>query len=590
MSTAIENRTVESTIVESQNIFLMAEDNPLDAEIFSEMLKNSFGNRYSIFCVDRFKKILQALETNSFNALILDMNLPDSSGVNNVVEIGEKFPNLPIIVLTGDDDIQKAIDALQNGAQDYLSKNHVTPETLERSLRYASERKQIEQKLKFALQDAAFKNIQLEAQAKHDSLTGLANRTYFADVASRVIHRARRNKCLASLMYFDLNGFKKINDNYGHLAGDELLKQVSNRLMCIVRDTEFLARMGGDEFVIITDLLKDKTEIYPLLKRIQQQFDTPFKIGPHEISVSTSIGIAFYPEADSLDLLIKHADCAMYEAKSEPEKSICFYSGKLAAQYARTQKIESSFTKAIEKNELVAFFQPIISVSDPDLVYVEALARWHSSELGNISPSEFIPIAESTPTINNITQIISQKSSLLSQGLRIMGLPLQKIAINVDAYQLSDPHFSRRLLNQIEISHLEPNQICLELTERQVVQNINQCKTQIELLRREGITLALDDFGTGYSSITYLLDLPFDVLKIDRILIADIDKNTRNQALVAGIVEMAHRLDMKVVAEGIESNCEKDTAINLGCDFLQGFFYSGPMPLEEALLFFQLKK
>ena len=576
--------------IDNSHIFLMAEDNPADAEVFSEMLSKAFDGAYSVVCVDRFEKIAEALDEGSFQALILDMDLPDRSGIDNVHQIGEQYPSLPIVVLTGNEDLDLAIDSLQSGAQDYLSKNKVTPDILARSLHYAKERKQIEQKLKDALEDSAYKNVQLEAQAKHDPLTGLANRAYFQDVAKRVLLRAQRKNLKVALLYFDLNEFKKINDTYGHMVGDDLLQQTSERLLEVVRESDFLARIGGDEFVIITDTLSDKREVYPLVKRIQNQFDLAFNVGPHQISVSSSIGIAFYPEADSLDLLIKQADCAMYEAKGDPNSSTCFYSEQIAAQYARSQKIESHLGPAIEKRELIAIFQPVINPTNDSEIHIEALARWHSKHLGDISPDEFIPIAENTPAINGITQAVTLKARELFQTVHGNGLSIDKISINVSAHQLASEHFCKLFLQWLEESNLPPNHVCLELTERQVVQNIKLCKTQFAFLRDKGVQIALDDFGSGFSSITHLLDLPFDILKLDRILISYIDQNSRNQALVAGIIEMAHRLDMKVVAEGIEREQEKQRAIDLGCDYLQGYLISKPLPLHETALFYELRR
>ena len=587
MASNISTNGSMPTSLESNNVFLMAEDNPIDAELFSEMLNKAFDGQYSIVCVDRFEKIVDALEQGRFQALILDMELPDRSGVNNVYQLGQQYPTLPIVVLTGNEDLNLAIDSLQSGAQDYLSKNNVTPEMLARSVHYAKERKQIEQKLKDALEDAAYKNVQLEAQAKHDPLTGLANRSYFQDVAKRVLLRAQRKDLKAALLYFDLNEFKKVNDTFGHLAGDELLKLVSERLKQVVRDSDFLARIGGDEFVIITDTLENKREVYPLVKRIQNQFDMEFNVGPHQISASASIGIAFYPEAESLDLLIKQADCAMYEAKGNPNVSACFFSEQMASQYARSQKIELNLGKAIAKREIMATFQPVINPKDETEIHVEALARWHSSNLGNISPDEFIPIAESSPAINGITQAITTRTHDLYELLRSSNMNIGKISINVSAQQLASEHFCKLFLQWLEEFNLPPDKICLELTERQFVQNIKSCKEQFTFLKSKNIQIALDDFGSGFSSFTHLLDLPFDILKLDRLLISYIDKNTRNQALVAGIVEMGHRLGMKIVAEGVERDTEKQKAIELGCDFIQGYFISKPLPLHETALFYE---
>ena len=578
------------SVDEESRVFLMAEDDPVDAEVFSSMLNKAFGGSYSVVCVDRFEKICDALSQGSFQALILDMDLPDRSGVDNVHQIGEKYPALPIVVLTGNEDLDLAIDSLQSGAQDYLSKNNVTPEMLARSVHYAKERKQVEQKLKSALDDAAYKNTQLESQAKHDPLTGLANRSYFQDIATRVLMRADRKNLRAALLYFDLNEFKKVNDTYGHLAGDELLRQVSQRTKEVVRDSDFLARIGGDEFVVITDTLANKQEAYPLVTRILNQFDQAFNVGIHEIVVSCSVGVAFYPEADSLDLLIKQADFAMYEAKSSPHTSLCFYSEKIAEQYARTQKIETLLSRAIEKEEMSAVFQPVISTKNASEIHVEALVRWHSESIGTVRPDEFIAIAESTPAINGITQVVTKESQALASAIQNSGLTLDKISINISASQLASKHFCKLFFQWLDDRLLKPENICLELTERQIIQSINTCKEQFEYLRKKGIKISLDDFGSGFSSVTHLLDLPFDTLKLDRILINFIDQNPRNQALVAGIVEMAHRLDMDVVAEGIEREEELRFATELGCDYLQGYFISKPLQLNETALFYGSRK
>ncbi|WP_428240600.1 EAL domain-containing protein [Gynuella sp.] len=568
------------------DIFLMAEDNPADAELVTEMLRQAFDSQYSIVCVDCFSKVMDALADGTFQALILDMNLPDQSGIDNIMQLGAHYPNLPIVILTGQDDLSSAIDALQNGAQDYLSKNHVTPEILARSLRYAQERKYIEQQLKKALDDAAYRNIQLETQAKYDPLTRLPNRTYFHDAANRILHRAMRAAGQVALLYFDLNGFKKVNDAYGHLIGDKLLQQISSRLTEVVRENDFLARLGGDEFVVITDVLESKQEIYPLVRRIQGQFDHVFEIDTHQIVIRPAIGVAFFPEADSLDLLIKQADSAMYEAKGDLGNPVCFYTEQLAAQFARTQKIEVEMGRALTRGELTSRFQPVIDTTQTDRILVEVLMRWYSPKLGWISPDEFIPVAEFTPAINEITRQAVKDSAEFYNALISLQNKIDKIAINVCASQLSSRYFCRLFLEWLDEFALPKDKICLELTERQIVENADICRDQIHLLQQHNIQIALDDFGSGYSSITHLLDLPLNILKLDRKLLDGIDRNERNQALTAGIIEMASRLNMKVVAEGIERPEEYKVAVELGCHYLQGFGIAKPLSIDEVAVFY----
>lgn len=569
---------------------LLAEDNLADAELFSDMLKNVFKEQYHIVCVNRFAQISQALAENAIEVLILDMNLPDRSGVKNIQQLDQKYPMLPIIVLTGNEDLDLAIHSVQNGAQDYLSKNSVTPEILKRSVRYAKERKQIELKLKEALEDAAFKNEQLATQAHYDSLTNIANRSYFKDAAKRILSRAKRKNSQVALLYFDIDGFKNINDTYGHLVGDGLLQQVAKRLNKIVRASDLLARLGGDEFVIITDLLESKQDVQPLLKRIQKQFEAFFTIDSYDIKVSSSIGVAFYPEAKNLDILIKQADCAMYEAKANPLESVCIYSDKLAEHYARSEKIESCLTDAIKQNELTTMFQPVIDVQQAQAIYIEVLVRWHSPVLGYVPPDEFIAIAEDANLIDSITHTVVRQTSVLYKFLCDRGLMIERIFINISAKQLSNSKFCQQLLVWLEKYELPNNKVCLELTGRHVVQNISKCRQQFEWLRSHDIQISLDDFGKGFSSITHSFDLPFDILKLDRVLISNIDHNKRNQALVAGIVEMAHRLDIKVVAEGVERKEEQQLVTDLGCDFMQGYLLMKPISTKEIELFYNDKR
>ncbi|TBR42142.1 GGDEF domain-containing response regulator [Marinomonas agarivorans] len=577
--------TLPNELTPNHRLFLLAEDNPVDAELFSKMLDEAFKGQCSIVCVDRFEKISQALSKGNVEALILDMNLPDRSGADNVYHLDKTYPMLPIVVLTGNEDLDLAIHSLQNGAQDYLSKNNVTPEILKRSVRYAKERKQIELKLKDALEDAAFKNEQLAIQANYDSLTNIANRSYFNDIAKRTLARAKRKKSLVGLLYFDINNFKNINDTYGHLIGDGLLQQVANRLNKIVRSTDLLARLGGDEFVIITDLLEDKDDITPLLQRVQNQFESSFHIDSWDIDVSSSIGVAFYPEAENLDVLIKQADCAMYEAKSNSVEPVCVYSDKLAAQYARSQKIEFHLQGAIENQEIAAVFQPILDIHCPKNINLEVLSRWHSPVLGYVSPAEFIAIAEGTPLIEEITKNVIAQAGVIYNQVSNSKQSVACVFININAKQLSQPEFCSFILQHLEVNQLPPNKVCLELTGSHVIQDMNRSRQQFELLRSNDVRIALDNFGKGFASITHSFDLPFDILKLDHVLINAIDINERNQALVAGVIEMAHRLNIKVAAEGVEKKEEKETVIRLGCDLLQGYLVSKPVGMKEITAF-----
>ncbi len=571
---------------EDTHFFLMAEDNPADAALFTEMLNDAFEGEYKVICVSKFADIYTSLSSGTFDALILDMNLPDQSGVDNVTLVGREFPTLPIVVLTGNEDLDLAVESLKNGAQDYLTKNNVTPAILARSLRYAKERKNIEERLKLALDTAYSANKQLEIQAKFDALTGLPNRTYFHDIATRAIKRSDRVGKSFALLYFDLNGFKKINDWLGHLDGDQLLIQVSHRIQSIVREADFLARLGGDEFVILTDVIDQRSDISALINRIEETFDTPFIVGSHELDCAVAIGVAYYPEAATLDLLIKQADYAMYEAKAKNETFTCFYTNSVEKQFARVQQIELLLSKGVAEEQIYSVYQPIININDPDTVNFEILARWNEPDLGEIYPDEFIPIAEMTPAINEITRLLVKQLEQIYNKLVEQGKVIGKVSINISPGQLGSKQFCHSFDQWVTQAGIPHDVICLEIIERQMVENFRTCKRQFNTLHEKQFRIALDDFGSGFSSFTHLTELSFDLLKIDRKLIQNIHQNPRNHALAVGIIEMAHRLNMEVVAEGIETIEEREAMQELRCDYIQGYYLSMPLTAEECLNYY----
>jgi len=581
-----ENMNISDSFRE--HVFLMAEDNPADEALVQELLYQTFGDRYRVVCVDRFDKIAEALSQGQFEILILDLGLPDRSGVENVAEIGKRYPELPIVVLTGQDDLNTAMESLQCGAQDYLSKNKITADMLSRSLYYARERKQIEGQLRQALEDSAYRNTQLEAQAKHDALTGLPNRTYLYEAGDRTLFRAKRQGMDVALLFFDLNGFKKINDSYGHLAGDELLKQVSARMLKEIRNSDILVRLGGDEFVVLTDVLHQREEVYPLAQRVIQAFAVPFTVQQYEIAVTPSVGVAFYPEAESLELLLKNADCAMYEAKNNPCEQVCFFSDDVANHFARVNQIEQLIGPALSNDEFSVVFQPIINTNESTLS-LEALIRWTSPQLGSVSPDEFIPIAERSPAINDISKLVIKKSAEFRNRLQEQNLHIEKIAINICASQIEHRSFADQFLYWLQEYNIPLKEVCLELTERQMLHQTDVCKAIFKEYRNKGISIALDDFGTGYSSVTHLINLDIEILKIDRALISDINTQPRHRALVAGIVEMAHHIEMRVVAEGVETEEEYEAVKQLGVDYIQGYFFSKPLNFKQCLSFLKSK-
>jgi len=574
---------VNNNIKAHENVFLIVEDNPVDVEIVRAMLEEAYQNNYKMLWAECFAEAENILATKSIDALILDMNLPDFSGPANVTELNNQYPHLPIVVLTGYDDQAIALETIQYGAQDFLVKNDISPQILARSLHYAKERKKLENTLKQSYADLSHKNGELEAIARTDYLTQLPNRSYFESSIQRCIEQAKRSKKEFALLYLDLNNFKKINDKLGHAAGDELLVVVAQRLKVIVRDTDFIARIGGDEFVIFTDLLHTKDEVYQLIDRILDQFEQPCLISEKEVKCVLSIGVSFYPDAPTLAILMKHADYSMYEAKQSNMTNVGFYTKEMDTKYARKMQIESQFDKAIEAGEFDVHFQKITSTSNPDSCLFEALLRWESSTLGQVEPDEFIPIFENDLYIDQLTYIVLEKSKHLINALNHKLVDVDCIKVNVTASQLSSEEFGHQFIVWLKSLELDPEKFCLELTERQVVENTKACLAQINILRQHGVSIALDDFGTGYSSVKHLLNFPIDYLKLDISLIKGLENKPKNQALMAGIIEMVHRLGLIVVAEGIETEAEYICCQELNCDLLQGYYLHYPSKIDDVV-------
>ena len=562
--------------------FLVVEDNPADAELIQVMLEGSYHNQADITLATTLQQATSLLNERKFDAILLDLHLPDSSGAATVSAVSKLNPNTAILVLTGTQDESIAVEALSSGAQDYLSKNEVSSTNFSRSIRYAQERKAIELKLKAALEETADRNQKLEQSAHHDFLTTLPNRAYFDSQARRTLFRAARTGSEVALIYFDINKFKEINDSLGHSTGDELLRQVAARAKTVVRSSDFIARLGGDEFVIIADITNHKNECYALVERVLSCFAEPFTVNTQEIFSSASVGVAFYPDAGTLETLIQRADLAMYEAKKNAG-NVCFFTATMETTYARTMSIKSELSNAVTNREFSAEFQAYYPLEGKGNLCAEALARWTSPTLGKVGPNDFIPVVERSPVNNALTRrIVAQCGDLLAQAEQ-SNLKLDRININVSASQLIDRSFASYLLRWFAEDGIDPERICIEITEREMINNIDACKSHINLLRDKGVSIALDDFGSGYSSITHLLSLPIDSLKLDQMLVKDVQTNTRHQALNAGIAEMAHRLGMRVIAEGVETLEEYNTMKNLGYDYFQGWYFSRASSIETFL-------
>lgn len=560
-----------------QSRVLMAEDDPFDAQYFGAMLQKASNGAFQVDKVDSFAKALDKLAKRHYEVFIMDLNLPGSEGMDNIKEVAERYPALPVLVLTSVDDDRIAAECFAYGAQDFLPKEHVTPTMFVRASKYAMDRKSIQLQLEKALAKTEIQNKLLENAAFHDPLTKLPNRKYLSEELKSALANAERNRSSLALIFFDLDKFKAINDLHGHEVGDQVLVVVAERIKNVLRGNDTIVRMGGDEFVILLRELENPVLAYPIARHIYNKVTVPMSFGGINIVIRPSMGIASYPESKSVEELLRHSDLAMYEAKKRRDHFVHFYNHNHEERRLRQQAIESQLAVFFDPSEFEVLYQPIYRCKTNEMVGAEALLRWHSAQLGLVNPEEFFAVAEWTDSVSTLFDLVFERVLQIVGNLAGEGLAPPKISMNVTTRQFADNRFSQRIIDTVKQNPAYRDVICLEITERHIVENIEQCRMQLQALKAAGIKVAVDDYGTGFSSITHLKQFPIDIIKIDRSLATDLELLPENLALTAGIIEMAHRLNMEVVAEGIETEADWNTLKALDCDYVQGFLRSEPI-------------
>ncbi|WP_374481623.1 putative bifunctional diguanylate cyclase/phosphodiesterase [Zoogloea sp.] len=418
--------------------------------------------------------------------------------------------------------------------------------------------------------------------AHYDTLTGLPNRSLWINRAEQALAFARRNHTCVGVLFLDLDNFKKVNDTLGHPTGDRLLSAAATRLSECLRDEDVLARLGGDEFVVLLPQLTRADDAATVARKLLDSLALPFDIDGQELTVSTSIGIALAPDnGTDVDVLLKHADTAMYDAKNEGRNDFRFFTQDMNSRaYARLM-LENALRRAIERNELVLEYQPQWEMPGQRLIGVEALVRWDSPERGRVPPGEFIPLAEETGLIHAISDWVLHEAARQQAVWRDAGLPPLTIAINISALQFRRPGFIDRLRHALNHWQVPPGSFELEITESALMQPNSETEQQFATLRSLGVGLALDDFGTGYSSLSYLKRLPLTRLKIDRSFVQDLPGDPEDAAIAAATLSIARDLGLEVVAEGVETEAQRDFLLERQCHVMQGFLLAHPQPAVD---------
>jgi len=678
---------------------LLIEDNPGDARLLREMLKEVGSQNTRLTHVESMGEAESYLAEHATDIILLDLGLSDARGLEALRRAHHAAPRVPLVVLTGLDDEAQAVQALQEGAQDYLVKGRIETLGLVRAMRYAIERKSMEEALFVekeraqvtlncigdavactdVLGNITFLNpvaetmtgwlsadavgrpmaevlqvldatsreasssplemagrgartlgapsnvilvrrdgfetwiedsvavihdrqgrasgavvvfrdvttahetaLKMTHSAEHDFLTGLPNRMLLNDRVGQAIVSAQRHEKPVAVLFLDLDGFKHVNDSLGHPVGDKLLQSVARRLVDCVRGADTVSRQGGDEFVVLLSEVEHPEDTAILASRMLEAVAASHSIDGHDLHVTTSIGISVYPD-DGLDAeaLVKNADTAMYQAKENGRQGYKFFKSAMNVKAVERQSLEESLRRALERREFALHYQPKIDLRTGAITGAEALLRWTHPTRGLVPPAQFIPVAEDCGLILPIGAWVLREACAQAKAWADAGLPRMTMAVNVSAMEFRNREFLSSLLAILEETGLDPSLLELELTESALMKHPESAASILGALRQIGVKVAIDDFGTGYSSLSYLRKFPLDALKIDQSFVRQLSSAGRDTIIVTAVIGMARSLELRVVAEGVETLDELAFLRSLECDEAQGYYYSRPVAPQQ---------
>jgi diguanylate cyclase (GGDEF)-like protein/PAS domain S-box-containing protein len=418
--------------------------------------------------------------------------------------------------------------------------------------------------------------------SQHDSLTGLPNRLLLNDRLGQAIALAQRHKGRIAVVFLDLDGFKHINDSLGHLIGDKLLQSVAGRLQQQIRTPDTVSRQGGDEFVLLLQEVEMQEDAAITARRVLKAISQPHSIDQHDLFVTASVGISMYPD-DGLDAetLLKNADTAMYQAKESGRQCYRFFKPVMNTHAVERQLVEEDLRRALERDEFSLHYQPKIDLGTGAITGVEALLRWTHPTRGNVPPLSFIRVAEDSGLILPIGAWVLREACAQARAWIDQGLPPTTMAVNVSAVQFRDEHFLESIFAALAETGLDPGSLELELTESALMKQPEVAASILKTLRNEGVVVSVDDFGTGYSSLSYLKKLPLDILKIDQSFVHHLSENSDDAAITTAIISMGQSLNLRIIAEGVETAEDLAFLKAHGCDEVQGFYFSRPVPAEQ---------
>jgi diguanylate cyclase (GGDEF)-like protein len=559
------------------NLVLVIDDMALIRTMVRDALANS---GFTVAEAASGEEGLQKAEELRPDLVLLDVILPDRDGfsVCRSLRTAAWGRHLPVVMITGLDDVDSIQHAFEAGATDFITKP-ITWGILGHRLSYIIRASRAEEKIR--------------SLAYFDPLTGLPNRLHFTEHLTMQLASARRRKDRLAILMLDLDRFKKVNETLGHAAGDRLLQETAQRLRGALRQSDRvsrladdllppISRLGGDEFTVTLSDIGHLGEVVTVAQRLLQQVAAPINLDGYEFFPSVSIGISIFPD-DGGDVaeLLKNADTAMYHAKGEGRNNFQFYAREMNASAMERLVLETEVRRALSRQEFSLHYQPQVETATGVIVGLEALIRWNPPERGPIPPDRFIPLAEETGLIYAIDEWVLQRVCDQINEWDRQGMPAVRVAVN-----LSGQHFSRKglipLLDRIMAERgISGERLELEITEGALMKECDEAQETLQGLKERGISVSVDDFGTGYSSLAYLRRFPIDTLKIDRSFIRDTPEDADSMAIATAIIAMGQSLNLQVVAEGVETEAQRDFLASRGCPLIQGFLFSPPLPVEQ---------
>lgn len=531
-------------------------DQPIDV-IFLEKTDISKMNDSNVFELDLLSK-----NNVSFPVLFSSSVLKD--------EWGDKFGSVVIFK-----DLSE-IKRVQNKLKEAYDELEIRVQNRTRELSQANKELKNEIDVRISMEE------RIKKLAFYDYLTNLPNRRLFNDRLNQELLESVRNEMPLAIMFLDLDSFKMINDTMGHVQGDELLKEVAKRLTCTIRKSDTVARVGGDEFLILLKNVTDEHVIERVSENIINIFKQPFKLNNNEIYITTSIGIAIYPiDGDDVETLVKNADIAMYRAKENGKNKFELCTTTIKNKVAEVMRLTNNLYYALENNELELYYQPQVNSNSGEIVGFEALIRWQHPELGLVSPSDFIPIAEKTGLILKIGEWVLRTACNQNKVWQDLGLINVPMSVNLSVNQFQNIKIVEQIAEILNETGLNPSDLELEITESILMKEVGHITKILNQLRELGVSISIDDFGTEFSSLNYLKQLPIDKIKIAMPFIQGININDKDEAITKDIISLAKKLKINLIAEGVETEKQLEFLKQWNCDVIQGYYYYKPMTVEQ---------